>query len=96
MIITNFRTVKAVSEGSRQKTNFIHRISLVHAKAECLVKELKKEHEERDAQEKEDTNAIRALHLRVKSLRTEKDDLKKNLTDVKNELKGTQTLFLCT
>lgn len=64
--------------------------------ADRVDKELKKEREERDAQEKVDANAIRALHLRMKSLSIEKDDLKTKLTAAKNELKATRTLLFCT
>nr|CAB3466065.1 unnamed protein product [Digitaria exilis] len=85
---------KAVGEASRQKTEYIRNISLMHAKAECLQKELEREREDRRAQEVEDANMIRTLHLRSKELSVEKNDLKKKLATAKSELKeALKTLF---
>lgn len=60
----------------------------MHAKAERLEKELKKEREKRDALEKKDDNLIRTLHLQMKSLSVDKEQLKKNLQAARNEFKG--------
>nr|CAB3452469.1 unnamed protein product [Digitaria exilis] len=56
---------KAVGKASRKKTEYIHNISLMHAKADRLQKELECEREDRKLQEAEDTNMIRTLHLRT-------------------------------
>nr|CAB3464391.1 unnamed protein product [Digitaria exilis] len=81
---------KAVGEASRKKTEYIHNISLMHAKADRLQKELEREREDRKLQEAEDANMIRTLHLRTKELVAEKEDMKKKLTAAKAELKGVQ------
>ena len=66
----------------------------MHAKAERLEQELKKEREDRDALEKNHSEQIQALHLQMATLSEEKDDMKKRLAVTKNELKGTLPLFL--
>nr|CAB3489065.1 unnamed protein product [Digitaria exilis] len=79
---------KAVGEASRKKTEYIHNISLMHAKADRLQKELECEREDRKLQEAEDANMIRTLHLRTKELVAEKEDMKKKLNAAKTELKA--------
>nr|CAB3446760.1 unnamed protein product [Digitaria exilis] len=81
---------KAVDEASRKKTEYIHNISLMHAKADRLQKELEREREDRKLQEAEDASMIRTLHLRTKELVAEKEDMKKKLSAAKTELKGVQ------
>ncbi|KAF8754437.1 hypothetical protein HU200_011473 [Digitaria exilis] len=81
---------KAVGEASRKKTEYLHNISLMHAKADRLQKELEREREDRKLQEAEDANMIRTLHLRTKELAAEKEDMKKKLAAAKSELKGAQ------
>nr|CAB3460294.1 unnamed protein product [Digitaria exilis] len=71
---------KAVGKASRKKTEYIHNISLMHAKADRLQKELEREREDRKLQEAEDANVIRTLHLRTKELAAEKEDMKKKLS----------------
>nr|CAB3453970.1 unnamed protein product [Digitaria exilis] len=81
---------KAVGEASRKKTEYIHNISLMHAKADRLQKELERERQDRKLQEAEDADMIRTLHLRTKELVAEKEDMKKKLSAAKAELKGVQ------
>nr|CAB3447015.1 unnamed protein product [Digitaria exilis] len=81
---------KAVGEASRKKTEYLHNISLMHAKADRLQKELEREREDRKLQEAEDADMIRTLHLRTKELAAEREDMKKKLAAAKSELKGAQ------
>nr|CAB3502400.1 unnamed protein product [Digitaria exilis] len=80
----------AYFKASRKKTEYLHNISLMHAKADRLQKELERQREDRKLQEAEDANMIRTLHLRTKELAAEKEDMKKKLTTAKAELKGAQ------
>nr|CAB3446667.1 unnamed protein product [Digitaria exilis] len=77
-------------KASRKKTEYLHNISLMHAKADRLQKELEREREDRKLQEAEDADTIRTLHLRTKELAAEKEDVKKKLATAKAELKGAQ------
>lgn len=64
----------------------------MHAKAVRLQKELDKEREQRHAQEVEDAKLFCTLHLWMKELSSERDDLKKILTTTRIDLKGTLSL----
>nr|CAB3468807.1 unnamed protein product [Digitaria exilis] len=77
-------------KASRKKTEYLHNISLMHAKADRLQKELEREREDHKLQEAEDADTIRTLHLRTKELAAEKEDVKKKLATAKAELKGAQ------
>lgn len=66
----------------------------MHAKAERLEQELKKEREEQDAQEAKDAETIKTLHIEMTKICEDKDTMKKKLIASQNELKGTLTLLL--